>query len=162
MIHAPQTGSLVVRYVATRSIPFIQLYALYVLCHGEDGPGGGFQAGVLFASAYVLQGLVHGWKAGRAGMPQGVSDTLNPTGALLYGAIGLGAVLLGGAFLQYEAYAPEHAHAAHHFGLIGIEIGVTITVAAAMVTLFFEMARPQLFLDDRSRSRRSADETSGD
>ena len=38
-------------------------------------------------------------------------------------------------------------HAAHHYGLIGIEIGVTITVAGAMVTLFFEMARPKHFLD---------------
>ena len=143
-----RTGSLVVRYVSSRSMPFIQLFALYVLAHGEDGPGGGFQAGVLFASSFVLFGLVYGWETGRTSMPQPVSDGLNPAGALLYGSIGLGAMLAGGAFLEYAAYAPEHAHAAHHFGLIGIEIGVTITVTAAMVTLFYEMARPRLFLDD--------------
>ena len=136
------TGSLVVRFISKRMIPFILLYALYVLGHGEDGPGGGFQGGVIFAAAYVLLALSEGWHAGRRAVPQPVSDTLMPLGALVYAAIGLGAFLVGGAFLEYAAYAPEHAHTAHHFGLIGIEIGVTITVAGSMITLFFEMARP--------------------
>ena len=31
-------------------IPAILLFALYVQFHGDYGPGGGFQAGVIFAS----------------------------------------------------------------------------------------------------------------
>ena len=41
MMTKPHTESLVVRYVARRSVAFIQLFALYVVAHGEDGPGGG-------------------------------------------------------------------------------------------------------------------------
>ncbi len=142
-----ETPSLIVRYVARRAVPFIQLYALYVLGHGEDGPGGGFQGGVIFASSFVLMGLVYGWGRGREDCPERVADVIAPAGCLLYAGIGAVCLLLGGAFLQYEAFvgvdADHHAkHHAHHFGLIGIELGVMLTVTASMVTLFFEMARP--------------------
>lgn len=143
MIRGQPTGSLVVRFISKRMVPFILLYALYVVGHGEDGPGGGFQGGVIFAAAYILLALSEGWVAGRRAVPQSVSDTLLPLGALLYAGIGFGALLAGGAFLEYAAYARHHAHTAHHFGLIGIEVGVTITVAGSMITLFFEMARPR-------------------
>jgi multicomponent Na+:H+ antiporter subunit B len=139
--------SLIIRYVACRAVPFIQLYALYVLGHGEDGPGGGFQGGVIFASSFVLLALVYGFGEGRKACPEWVADMLSPAGCLLYAGIGLACLLLGGMFLQYGALAgPDASHSAqhyaHHFGLIGIELGVMLTVTASMVTLFFEMARP--------------------
>ncbi len=70
MMTKPHTDSLVVRYVARRSVPFIQLFALYVVAHGEDGPGGGFQGGVIFASAFILFALTEGWSQGRERMPE--------------------------------------------------------------------------------------------
>jgi len=145
----PRLGpSLVVQYIARRAVPFIQLYALYVLGHGEDGPGGGFQGGVIFASSFVLVTLALGYRRGMQAAPQGLMDVLSPSGAMLYAGIGVVCMLLGGAFLQYEAFfgadADHHAqHLAHHFGLMGIELGVMLTVTASMVTLFFEMARPE-------------------
>ncbi len=142
-----ETPSLIVRYVARRAVPFIQLYALYVLGHGEDGPGGGFQGGVIFASSFVLLALAYGWGQGRKHVPEKLFDLLAPAGCLLYAGIGFVALLVGGAFLQYEAFVGEGAdhatkHHAHHFGLIGIELGVMLTVTASMVILFFEMSRP--------------------
>jgi multicomponent Na+:H+ antiporter subunit B len=153
MMGTPGTGSSVVRFVSRRAIPLIQLYALYVLAHGENGPGGGFQGGVIFASALILAALVGGWRTGRKEIPEPVSDALMPAGAFLYGAIGLAALLSGGAFLQYSQLAPEHAHAAHFFGIMGIEIGVMITVAGSMVTLFLEMSRPIRYLDRGAPAR---------
>lgn len=154
----PHTESDIVRYIARRCVPFIQIYALYVVAHGEDGPGGGFQGGVIFASGFILFAVVEGWRGGREHMPQSVSDALMPSGALLYAGIGLVCLLLGGAFLQYDTLATAgdaHArHAAHEYGLIGIELGVTITVAGSMATLFFEMARPKFYLDTPRRRRR--------
>ena len=148
MMTSPGTGSSVVRFVSRRAAPLIQLYALYVLGHGDDGPGGGTGWGVIVAASLVLISLVGGWHTGRKEVPQALSDALMPAGALIYGGIGFLCLLLGGAFLQYARLAPEHVHAAHHFGIMGIEIGVTITVAASMVTLFLEMSRPIRYLDD--------------
>jgi len=167
MMRVPHTESRIVRFIARRMAPFIQLFALYVVAHGEDGPGGGFQGGVIFAASFVLIALVEGWREGRAAMPESSSDVLLPSGALLYGGIGLLCLLLGGAFLQYEALAgpdaDHHArHHAHHYGLIGIEIGVTLTVAGSMATLFFEMARPRTYLDPWTRRRRRRRDADGD
>lgn len=146
-----RSGSLVVRYLALRATPFIQLYALYVLGHGEDGPGGGFQGGVIFASSFVLMALAYGWPFGRQQVNEKAADFLAPAGALLYAGIGVLTMLAGGAFLEYGAFAhaasdPAAAETARlhaqHFGLIGIEAGVMITVASSMAILFFEMTRP--------------------
>ena len=141
-----RTDSVVIRYLALRATPFIQLYALYVLGHGEDGPGGGFQGGVIFSASFVLMALAYGWPFGRKQVNERVADLLAPMGALVYAGIGFACIFAGGMFLQYEAFATpgnkDSIHYAHHFGLMGIEAGVMITVSASMAVLFFEMARP--------------------
>ena len=43
----------------------IILFGLYVQFHGDFGPGGGFQAGVIVASAFILYSLVFGIEAGK-------------------------------------------------------------------------------------------------
>jgi len=40
----------VLQVISKLLIPFILLFALYVQFHGDYGPGGGFQAGVIFAA----------------------------------------------------------------------------------------------------------------
>ena len=47
--------------VATKIIlPFILLFALYVQFHGDYGPGGGFQAGVIAAGMVILYAIIFG------------------------------------------------------------------------------------------------------
>jgi len=158
-----KTPSLIVRYISHRAVPFIQLYALYVLGHGEDGPGGGFQGGVIFAASFVLIVLAFGYERGRREARPGVLDLLSPSGAMIYAGVGIVCLVLGGAFLEYDVFvgadAGHHArHMAHHFGLMGIELGVMLTVTASMITLFFEMARPE---DPAERAEDYAPELDG-
>ena len=113
----------------------------------------------IFGAGFVLYSLVRGWGAGREIFPERLSDALLPAGALLYAGVGVLALVLGGMFLEYGIFAggseDEHArHLAHHLGLIGIELGVMITVSASMVTLFFEMGRPRAYLDVTHAKRR--------
>lgn len=147
-----RTASPIVRWVARPMVPFIQVYALYVLGHGEDGPGGGFQGGVIFAASIVLLALTEGWSFGRDEIKEGITDALAPFGCLVYSGIGLICMLVGGAFLEYGALAgssdPHAINHWHHYGLIGIEAGVMITVASAMLILFFEMSRPEAADDE--------------
>ena len=149
-----RTASPIVRWVARPMVPFIQVYALYVLGHGEDGPGGGFQGGVIFAASIVLLALTEGWSFGRKQVKEGVADTLAAAGCLLYAGIGVLCMVVGGAFLEYGKLARSSDPAAinhwHHYGLIGIEAGVMITVSASMLILFFEMSRPEHGDDEAS------------
>ena len=60
---------LILRLVVKFLIPFILLFALYVQAHGDYGPGGGFQAGVIFASALILYGIVFGLRQAQKVVP---------------------------------------------------------------------------------------------
>jgi len=129
----------VLRIVSKLLIPFIMLFALYVQFHGDYGPGGGFQAGVIFASAFILYGLIFGLENARKVAPPAVVTTLVAGGVLLYAATGYAGLLGGGNFLDYNVLASTPV-AGQHLGILIIEFGVGTTVAAAMITIFFLFA----------------------
>lgn len=120
-------------------IPFIMIFGLYVQFHGDFGPGGGFQAGVIFASAIILYTLVFGLRAAMEVVSARTLEILVAAGVLLYGAVGLAAMARGGNFLEYSALAHDPLHG-QHYGILLIEFGVGLTVAAVMVGLFFLFA----------------------
>ena len=50
--------TVILRVIGKGFVPFILLFALYVQFHGDYGPGGGFQAGVIFAAGLILHATV--------------------------------------------------------------------------------------------------------
>ena len=148
-------GVVVKRTVARVVIPFIQLFALYVIVHGDSGPGGGFQGGVILGSSVILYAIIFGAKAGRLWVSQQLTDVFSSIGVLLYAGVGLVALIVGGKYLEYNVLPIGHdAHVASHYGIFLIELGVGITVAAVMVTIFFETAGRD---EDDHKDRGSAD-----
>ena len=129
----------ILRVIAKMLIPFTLLYALYVQFHGDFGPGGGFQAGVIFAAALVLYGLVFGVNVSSCVIEQGVLRFFTGFGVLLYVGVGIFPMLLGGEFLDYDFLAHDPVHG-QHLGIFLIELGVGITVAAVMFTIFIAFA----------------------
>ncbi len=129
----------VLRVIAKLLIPLILLYGLYVQFHGDFGPGGGFQAGVIFAAAFIFHGLIFGVSVTRQLVPQGVLEFFIALGLLLYGGVGIVSVLLGAAYLDYDVLAHDPVHG-QHLGIFLIELGVGITVAAVMITVFIAFA----------------------
>jgi len=129
----------VLRVVSKLLIPYILLFALYVQFHGDFGPGGGFQAGVIFGAAFILYALVFGLDSAQRVAPPEIVTRLVAAGVLLYGGVGLVGILLGGNYLDYNVLADEPAHG-QHYGILLVELGVGITVSATMVTIFFQFA----------------------
>lgn len=130
---------LILRVVAKFLIPFILLFGLYVQLHGDYGPGGGFQAGVIFASVFVLYALIFNLDTAKRVVPTGALLVFVPMGLLLYAGTGLASMLGGGNFLEYGALAHDPAHG-NHLGIFLIECGVGITVAAVIIMIFFTFA----------------------
>jgi multicomponent Na+:H+ antiporter subunit B len=129
-----------IRHVILRAltkllIPMIMLFALYVQFHGDYGPGGGFQAGVIFGAGIILYTLMAGLDNARRVFPPRVLELFVAFGLLLYGSVGIVAILKGGNFLDYDVLAHEPVHG-QHLGILLVELGVGITVAAVMATLF--------------------------
>ncbi len=139
---------LVLRVVAKMLLPPILLFALYVQFHGDFGPGGGFQAGVIFAAAFILYALVFGLETARRVAPEGVVRAAMAVGLLIFAGVGFAGLLLGGNYLNYSVLG-ETQKAGQHLGITLIEFGVGTTVAAVMITIFFAFA---------GRSARMSDE----
>ncbi len=139
---------LVLRVVAKMLLPPILLFALYVQFHGDFGPGGGFQAGMIFAAAFILYALVFGLETARRVVPEGVVRAAMAVGLLIFAGVGFAGLLLGGNYLNYSVLA-ENQKAGQHLGITLIEFGVGTTVAAVMITIFFAFA---------GRSARMSDE----
>ncbi len=120
-------------------IPFILLFALYVQFHGDYGPGGGFQAGVIFAAAFILYTIIFGLETAEKTAKPAIVRVLVPGGVLLYAGTGIMGLLLGGNFLEYGVLQHDPVHG-QYLGILVIELGVGITVASVMITIFFSFA----------------------
>jgi multicomponent Na+:H+ antiporter subunit B len=131
---------LVVRVVSRFFIPFILLFGLYVQFHGDFGPGGGFQAGVIFASAFVLYGLVYGLENLQRVVPWAVLELGSALGLLLYGGVGIASLLLDGNFLDYKVLDAHDPMQGLHLGILLVELGVGLTVSASMLAIFCAFA----------------------
>jgi len=134
--------NVILRVVSKLLIPFILLFALYVQWHGDYGPGGGFQAGVIFASGFILYALIFDVDTARMMLPSRVTRLFLALGVLLYTGVGVAGIWLGGNFLNYSVLAKEQI-AGQHLGVLLVELGVGLTVAAAMIAIFFTFARQE-------------------
>lgn len=129
----------VLRIVTKLVIPYILLFGLYVQFHGDFGPGGGFQAGVIVAAALILYGLVFGLgPTMRVVSPLWV-ERLVAGGVLLYAGVGIASMLRGGNFLDHAVLASS-ASDGEHYGILLVELGVGVTVTAVMLAIFYSFA----------------------
>lgn len=135
---------LIPRVVGRLVIPFIILFGLYVQFHGEFGPGGGFQAGAIVAAAIILYALLEGENRALEVLPLGVLRGLIACGALLYGAVGLAGIFLGGNFLDYSVLSADSVKG-QQIGLLLIEAGVGITVTGVLLSIFHAFAARDRF-----------------
>jgi len=143
----------IIRVITKIIIPYILLFALYVQFHGDFGPGGGFQAGVIFASAIILYGLVYGLPAAKRVAPVKVVEKLIAFGLLVYAGTGFLTMLLPlskdgestqANFLNYETLNHSLNHdwvpGGQHLGIFLVELGVGITVTSVMIMIFYAFA----------------------
>lgn len=128
--------SVVIRTAVRLLIPFVQIYGLYVIMHGHTSPGGGFQGGVILGASFILLALAFGLKEMQKRFSERIMTMFTGSGVFIYGFIGLLCLLLGANFLDYGILPiPEP----RGMGMLGIEIGVGITVMAVMVSIYSDL-----------------------
>ncbi|THB64212.1 MAG: sodium:proton antiporter [Desulfovibrio sp.] len=130
---------LVTSTVCRLMIPFIQLFALYVVAHGHHSPGGGFQGGVILGASFLLLAISHDLRTLRERFPEVKLMYLLIAGIVLYSGVGFACMIYGGNFLEYEALGPLMGVTpvmAHSLGILFVEIGVAMTVMATMILIY--------------------------
>jgi multicomponent Na+:H+ antiporter subunit B len=133
----------IIRFVARQLVPFIQLFALYVVAHGHHSPGGGFQGGVILGASFILLAISYDFSIIQRIMSERSNILLGNIGVLLYAGIGFLCLLLGANFLDYSVLskvlpATDKIMARSH-GMLGIEIGVAIAVMAIVVSIYLNI-----------------------
>ncbi|MBB6647607.1 MnhB domain-containing protein [Halobellus ruber] len=118
--------------------PFVFTFGLFVMFHGADSAGGGFQGGVLVAAAVLLLAFAFGIESTRAWLAGSLIRTAIAAGGATFAAIGLGAVALDGAFLEYVAYGVDATGV--KYGIELVELGIGAVVSGVLVGLFFSLA----------------------
>ncbi len=132
--------NLVLRFITKYLFPVIALFALYVQFHGDYGPGGGFQAGVILSVAFILYAMVFGMETIEQVLPLRVLRILASTGVLIYSGTGVITLLMGGNFLDYDILSLRPIQG-QHIGIMVIELGVGITVSTVMLIIFYAFSR---------------------
>ncbi len=130
---------LVLRVVAKLLIPFLVVFGVYVLFHGDFGPGGGFQAGVIVAAAIILYGVIFGLPTARKVVPDWLVEAMMAAGVLLFAGVGIAGLVLGGNYLDYFVLDADPV-AGQHRGIFWVELGVFITVSGVMLKIFYMFA----------------------
>ena len=130
---------LVLRVVAKLMIAFMLVFALYVQFHGELGPGGGFQAGVIAAASIVFYAIIYGLPAARKVVPDWLVEAMIALGVLIYAGVGVAGLVLGGNYLDYFVLGHDPVHGQHR-GIFWVEIGVLVSVAGVMLKIFYLFA----------------------
>jgi multicomponent Na+:H+ antiporter subunit B len=130
---------LIIKTICRLLVPFIQIFALYVVAHGHHSPGGGFQGGVILGASVIVLAMSHDLRTVLQRIGEKVVGVLCAMGVLLYAGTGALCLLLGLNFLDYSALAgllhTDPVTARSH-GILIVEIGVAIAVMTAMVWIY--------------------------
>ena len=131
-------------------VPLILVYGIYVLFHGEVSLGGGFQAGALMGMVYLLDVMVLSDRENLVTLPKHISVAIAGVGTFIYAFTGVLCMVGGGKFLEYGAlpFPFIHSHELHPTGMLLVEIGVAVCVAATIITILNALLERVRFDDD--------------
>jgi len=128
--------SIIVKAISRLLTPFIQIFALYVIMHGHSSPGGGFQGGIILGASYILLILSLGMNEVKRRFNERLLTMFTSLGVFIYASIGILCLILGANFLDYGILPIAEPRA---MGVLGIEVGVGITVMAVMLSIFHDL-----------------------
>ncbi len=134
---------LVIRTTCRMIVPFIQIFALYVIAHGHHSPGGGFQGGVILGASLVLFAIGFNLRLALRQMSERKTAFFCALGVCLYAGVGLLCMVFESNFLDYSGLATvlgtDRIMARSH-GILFVEIGVGMAVMAVMIMLYYNLS----------------------
>lgn len=116
--------------------PFVFTFGLFIMFHGADSAGGGFQGGVIVATVVIMLGIAFGVEPTRAWVNPYVLVGLAGVGMGVFLLIGIGTIFFNGGFLEYAAIRIDHST---KYGVEAVELAIGITVASILSGLFFSI-----------------------
>jgi len=99
-----QEQDVIVKCAADKFLPFALVFGIYVILFGTVSPGGGFQGGVIVASACLLLYLGYGVRGAADAINAEVLRVNEAIGACIYVILGVAGILCGCNFAANVFY----------------------------------------------------------
>jgi multicomponent Na+:H+ antiporter subunit B len=128
-----QSGA--IRLIPTGAAAFVAATAMYVAAHTTATPGGGFQGGAVFGSAFAFIYLGVGYAAFMTVAKRDVFDALDAFGAGCYVLLGVATAFAAGAFLKNSLYTGQSGAIVSGGLVYLINAAVFIEIACGFVVL---------------------------
>jgi multicomponent Na+:H+ antiporter subunit B len=143
--HGPHDSD-AIREIGGLLIPTSVLFGLYIVAHGHLTPGGGFQGGVILASAPIVLYLIGRYRVFRELVPETLIEVAEGTGAATYSLLGFVGVLAASGFMAntLPLGSPESLFSAGLIPVINTTVG--LAVAAGFVLLMSEFLEQTLMV----------------
>jgi multicomponent Na+:H+ antiporter subunit B len=138
-------SSVIVRTMVAFLVPFIILFSVYTILHGEISPGGGFQGGAIIGGSMIIFTTIFGLYESSQRIPQKLRLPLEGSAVIAFFAVGVLGLLGGGNFLTY---AWPNIAAALQPALVTwltviVEIGIGLGGAMIFISILFSMIREE-------------------
>jgi multicomponent Na+:H+ antiporter subunit B len=143
--NAPATSN-AVRVIGLALVGPVVLFGLYLVVHGHLTPGGGFQGGVVLATAALLVWLSGEYVTLRRVSPELVGDLAESVGAATYVVIGLLGVAAGATFLANVLPLGQPGALLSAGTIPPINAAVGLEVAGGFVLLVYEFLEQTLVI----------------
>jgi multicomponent Na+:H+ antiporter subunit B len=149
--HAPPTSE-AIRMVALILTGPMVVMGWYLASHAQTSPSGGFQGGLVLATAFILVYLAGQYLAFERISPVDVTDAVEALGAGGFAAVGIAAVAMGLPYLTNFLGLGTIPGAVSSSGTIAlISFFVGVEVAAAFILIVGELLDQTLLLREESR-----------
>lgn len=138
-------SSTIVKIMVRFLVPFIILFSLYTILHGEISPGGGFQGGAIIGGSMIIFTTIFGLWESSIRIPQRLRFPLEGAAVMAFFAVGVLGLIGGGNFLTYAwpSIAESLQPAVATWLTIIVEIGIGIGGAMVLISILFSMIREE-------------------
>jgi multicomponent Na+:H+ antiporter subunit B len=142
---SPVPSSTIVKTMVRFLAPFIILFSVYTILHGETSPGGGFQGGAIIGASIIVFTTIFGlWEASRR-IPQKFRVPLEGSAVIIFFLVGVLGLAGGGNFLTYAW--PNIAQSLQPSVVVWltvlVEIGIGLGGAMVFISILFAMMREE-------------------
>lgn len=138
-------SSVIVKTMVAFLVPFIILFSIYTIMHGEISPGGGFQGGAIVGASMIIFTTIFGLYESSVRIPLRVRAPLEGVAVITFFIVGVLGLIGGGNFLTYAwpDIATSLQPAVVVWLTILVEIGIGMGGAMVLISILFSLIREE-------------------